>query len=75
MRQQEPLGIAASMSLEEFELLRRFDAFGYGFQFERSGHLQNGADHGRMVGSTGDFLHEGFVDLDDIDRNARQVAE
>src|SRR6478735_11396372 len=49
--------------------------FGNRLDIEAAGEVDQGLDEGAVVGGTGDVLHEGAVDLDDVDAELAQIAE
>src|SRR5205823_4311641 len=67
-------GVAAELA-EPFRLLFGFDAFGDDGELERLGQFDDGPDDGRFDGVAGDVVDEDLVDLQDVDREATQVAE
>src|SRR6185312_1171214 len=74
-REQEALQLMAARRAHETMLLLRLDAFGGDRKPERTYEPRHAFDdRGGFLGDA-QVLHEGFVDLDLVDREASQIAE
>ena len=69
------LSLRAVPRLKKCELFRSFDAFGNDALLEVDAHGDGGANDGRFVGVSGDFVHKGFVNLQDVDGKLLEIAE
>ena len=49
--------------------------FGHGLDAEPPRQIDQGLHEGAVVGGARDVLHEGAVDLDDVDAEIAQIAE
>ena len=63
------------LGLKECELLVSFNAFRNHALLEILADDNDGADHGRVVGVSGDLVHKGFVNLQDVDGKLLKIAE
>src|SRR5581483_6032353 len=73
--EQEALAELAPERAQRVELLGGLDALGCRLQVEGLGDVDDGAPEARVLGAPGDALHEGLVDLQEVDRQPPQVAE
>src|SRR2546423_647213 len=65
----------AALLLEDLELRLGLDAFGGDAEVEAVGHADDGGDDGAVAGAGFDFVDEGLVDFDAVDREAAQVVQ
>jgi len=69
------LRFVALVRLQKRQLAAGFDTFGDHAQVQALRHAQDGLDDGGLGRRLGDLPDKGLVDLQRIDRKARQVAE
>src|SRR5690242_11257049 len=73
--EQESLHLRASGGPQQFELLGGLDPLAGRIELKRAAEPGHGADDGGAVRPVGELGHEGFVDLDLVEREHAQVAE